>query len=278
MDGIATYTSLDEMIATEDFEMVEICLPTFLHKEYSIKMLNAGKHVICEKPMALCEADCEEMIAAARANEKNIIIGQCLRFEPQYLYLKKIIEEESFGKLKYISFTRLSSLPLWGFERWFRDTARSGGCALDLHIHDVDMIRFLFGEPNAVSATAVDDVTRWQYISSRFFYDGLTVEATGSGMEPRSLPFAAGYRACFEKATVILQGNEITVYPVDAEPYKAEYGTENRMAEEIRLLASIINDPTFENTTNTPESAAKTVALVKTLCKSADNGGSIIKL
>jgi len=278
MDGIATYTDLDEMIAKEDFEMVDICLPTYLHKEYTIKMLNAGKHVLCEKPMALNEADCEEMIATAQKVGKKLMIGQCLRFEPQYLYLKELVTNETFGKVRYANMTRIGALPLWGFERWFQDTARSGGCALDLHIHDVDMLRFLFGEPEAVSATAVDDVTRWQYINSRFFYDGFVAEATGSWLEPKGHPFKAGYRVNFEKATVVLEGSDITVYKTDGESYKAVYGSENRMAEEIRFLANAIEDPDAPNTVNTPESAAKTVALVRTLCRSADNGGKTITL
>lgn len=278
MDGIATYTELDKMLATEDFEMVDICLPSFLHKEYTIRMLEAGKHVLCEKPMALCEADCLEMIETAKKYGKKLMIGQCLRFEPQYLYLKDLIDNETFGKVKYVNMTRISSLPLWGFERWFQDTARSGGCAMDLHIHDVDMLRFLFGEPTSVSAVAVDDVTRWQYISSRFFYDGFVAEATGSWLEPQGHPFRAGYRVCFDKATVVLDSAGITVYKTDGESYKAEYAPANRMAEEIRLLATTIADPDAVNTVNTPESAASTVALIEALRKSADNGGIKIDL
>ena len=278
MDGIATYTDLNEMLSREDFEMVDICLPSYLHKEYTIRMLEAGKHVLCEKPMALCEADCLEMIDTAKRCGKKLMIGQCLRFEPQYLYLKELIDNNTFGKVRYVNMTRLSALPLWGFERWFQDTARSGGCAMDLHIHDVDMIRFLFGEPESVSAVAVDSITRWQYINSRFFYDEFVAEATGSWLEPQGHPFKAGYRVNFEHATVVLEGSEITVYSEDGSSYKAEYGKANRMAEEIRLLAKTITEPDTVNTVNTPESAASTVALVEALRRSADLCGAKIEL
>ena len=149
---------------------------------------------------------------------------------------------------------------------------------MDLHIHDVDMIRFLFGEPKSVSAVAVDHITRWQYISSRFFYDGFVAEATGSWLEPKGMSFRAGYRVCFENATVILDTDGITVHKTDGESYKAEYTPANRMAEEIRLLATTIAEPDTVNAVNTPESAASTVALVEALRKSADNGGIIIDL
>ena len=278
MDGIAQYTDLDKMLAEQSFDMVDICLPTYLHKEYTLRMLAAGKHVMCEKPMSLCEADCREMLEAAKKAGKLLMIGMCLRFEPQYLFLKDIIDSGRFGALRYLNLSRLSPLPKWSFENWFQKTEKSGGCALDLHIHDVDMVRFLLGDPRAVSAVAQDDVTRWQYISSRFFYDQFCVEAVGSWMEAPGCRFAAGYRACFEKATVILEKNVITVYPVDGDPYNPEIGKENRMAEEIRLLARCINEGVEVNTVNTPESAAATVALVKKLCESADLGGKILEL
>ena len=199
------------------------------------------------------------MLDAAKKAGKLLMIGMCLRFEPQYLFLKEIIDSGRFGALRYLNLSRLSPLPKWSFENWFQKTEKSGGCALDLHIHDVDMVRFLLGDPRAVSAVAQDDVTRWQYISSRFFYDKFCVEAVASWMEAPGCRFAAGYRACFEKATVIL-------------------GKENRMAEEIRLLARCIDEGSEINTVNTPESAAATVALVKKLCESADLGGKILDL
>ena len=273
MDGIALYTDLDKMLDEQEIDKVDICLPTYLHKEYTIRMLEKGKHVMCEKPMALCEADCLEMLAAAKKAGKQLMIGQCLRFEPQYLYLKEVVDSGCFGALRYMSMKRMSALPQWSFENWFQDTEKSGGCALGLHIHDVDMARFLFGAPLKVSAVAQHDVTRWQYISSRLYYDGFCVEAVGSWMEAPSCPFVAGYRACFEGATVVLDGSDITVYPANGEPYHPELIAQKRIAEELRLMGRGIDEGSEVNTVNTPESAAATVALVKRLCESADLGG-----
>lgn len=270
------YTDLDEMIAKEEFDMVDICLPSFLHKEYATKMLRAGKHVLCEKPMALSSADCAEMIETAKECGKKLMIGQCLRFEPLYLVLKNAIEEGTFGKVKAAYFDRLSALPRWGFDGWYRDTARSGGAILDLHIHDVDMVRFLFGEPNFASAISYDTETRWAVINSRFLYDdGKIVVANASWDESNSTKFTMNYRVNFEKATVILQNGTIMVYPVDGEPYEAVPGRADRMAEEIRFLAmSILTDS--ENVKNPPESAMMTVKLVETLRESsAQNGANV---
>ena len=171
---------------------------------------------------------------------------------------------------------RLSALPTWGFENWFTVTERSGGCALDLHVHDVDMLRFLFGEPEKVSAIAIDDVTRWQFINSRFYYKNFTAVATGSWTESATTPFKAGYRVRFEKASVVLEGGKVTVYPDNGEVFDIDYEKKDRMAEEIRLIASSIADTSIVNTANPPESAMKTVELVERLCESADKGGEIL--
>lgn len=277
LEGINLYTDLDEMIKNEEFEMIDICLPSYLHKEYTVKMLRAGKHVMCEKPMALNSADCQVMIDTAKECGKQLMVGQCLRFEPLYLFLKDAIDSGKFGKVKNVFMDRLSILPTWGFENWFCDTEKSGGCAMDLHIHDVDMMRFLFGEPEAVSAVGYDDTTRWQVMNSRFFYPNLTPCAIGSWDESKTTKFRMGYRVRFEKASVILDGSKITVNPDDGESYEVELEKKDRMAEEIRLIASCIADENVKNTSNPPESALMSVKLVETLCKSADMGGEKIK-
>ena len=267
------YTNVDAMLKEQDIDMVDICLPTYLHKEYACRMLRAGKHVLCEKPMALSSAGCAEMLSTARECGKKLMIGQCLRFEPLYLFLKDAIDKNTFGKVKYAMFDRLSSHPRWGFEGWYRDTARSGGAVMDLHIHDVDMVRFLFGEPRAVSAVSYDTETRWAVINSRFHYDDdKLVVANASWDESRTISFNMSYRVNFEQAEVKLESGKITVYPNEGEVYQAELPSADRMAEEIKYLAMSILEGT-ENVTNPPESAMATVKLVEQLRESADNDG-----
>ena len=80
---LATYTDLDEMLAKENLDMIDICLPTFLHAPYAIDMLKRGYHVLSEKPMARTSALCLDMVAAAKQAKGNLMIGQCLRVFPQ---------------------------------------------------------------------------------------------------------------------------------------------------------------------------------------------------
>lgn len=284
LSGINLYTDVFEMLAAEELDMIDVCLPTFLHAEFATAMLNAGKNVICEKPMALSSKDCQKMIDAAKTNGKKLMIAQCLRFEPLYTCLKDFIDSGELGGIRYMFFDRLSTLPLWGFQRWYRDDKRSGGCALDLHVHDVDMIRFLVGEPQSVSAVAKNETCRWQLMNSRFNYPDIpVVVATGSWMEAGPRGFRMSYRVGFDKAEVILENNEVMIYPTDKTlnngvTYKLELPKKNRLAEEIRYFVSTLVDDSIVNDVNSPESAMATVALVEKLRMSADEGGTIIKL
>ncbi|MBR2371195.1 MAG: Gfo/Idh/MocA family oxidoreductase [Clostridia bacterium] len=281
LTGINLYNNVYDMLEKEEIDMVDICLPTYLHAEYTIEMLKAGKHVMCEKPMALSSEQCREMIETARAEGKKLMIGQCLRFEPMYLCLKEFVDTGVFGKVNYAFFDRISALPKWGYKDWFRSTRHSGGCALDLHIHDVDMVRFLFGEPDSVSSVAQNATVKWQLINSRFNYKDIPVViATGSWSASPLSSFKMSYRVGFEKAEVILDGGKVTVYPMDnsindGQSYVVDLPDKARMAEEIKYFIS-----TFaygkENVTNTPESALASVELVEKLRRSADEGGIII--
>ena len=275
--SVRTYTNVDDLLANEDFDMADICLPSYLHCEYTVKCLRAGKHVLCEKPMALSSAQCEEMIATAKECGKQLMIAQCLRFHPDYLYLKKAVEEGTYGKLLHLEMNRLSAYPIWGYENWFSFTEKSGGCILDMHIHDIDMARFLLGEPQAVSTVASDGISRWQRENTRLYYpDGLTVIANGSWSETRGTPFVESYRAVFEHATIIHDpGEKLKLYREGEEVSNPETPEIDAYAAEIEYFIHIVLEEK-ENTVNPPESAANTVRLIEALRKSADEGGSVL--
>ncbi len=278
LTGVALFENVDEMMHKIDFDMADICVPSYLHKQYAVQMMEAGKHVLSEKPMALTSADCEEMLRVSEKTGRLLMIGQCLRFEPAYLYLKKCVDEGTFGKLKNLFMDRLSVYPMWGFEKWYCDTEKSGGCIMDLHIHDIDMARFLLGNPEAVSAVSYDGISRWQVVNSRLYYPKTMVVATGSWDESATTPFSFSYRARFEQASLISNGSKVMLYPDEGEPMQVELPKVNRMAEEIRKIVSMILDPTVKNESNPPESACQSVRLIEVLRKSADCGGEKIVL
>lgn len=277
-EDVHIYTDVDELIKNEEYDMVDICLPTYLHKEYAIKFMELGKDVLCEKPMALSSSDCELMIKTAEKTGRKLMVGQCLRFDPNYLYLKECIDSGKFGKLRHLSMHRLSALPVWGFEHWFEKTEKSGGCILDMHIHDVDMARFLLGEPESVSVIALDDVVRWQYENTRLFYKDAFVTINGSWDEGGTFVFGVGFRARFEKASVVLEGSKLKVYPNEGDAFIPEIQSKSPYTEEIRFFTKMLLDDSINNVNNPPESAYKTVCLIEKMRESAAADGERIKI
>ena len=146
------YNDLDKMLEAEtDLDMVTIALPTYLHCWGACKCMEKGINVLSEKPMALTVEQCEEMIACAKKNNVRLMIGQCLRFAPAYLKLKEIIDSGELGEVVASFFFRGGGTPLWSYENWLLDREKGGGALFDQHVHDVDMINFLFGMPEKVS-------------------------------------------------------------------------------------------------------------------------------
>jgi predicted dehydrogenase len=155
-EGVAVFDSLDDMLAGADVDMVDICLPTFLHAQATVKAAQAGKHVLCEKPMALDLAQSQAMIDAARANGVQLMIAQCTRFWPGYTVLKEVYDSGRLGRLQSLTMRRMAAPPTWSWEAWLLSAKRSGGVIVDLHIHDVDYINFLLGPPRAVFAQGIE--------------------------------------------------------------------------------------------------------------------------
>jgi len=203
--SLQVYTDLDKMLAEEDLDAVSITLPTYLHPKTSIKALSAGVNVMCEKPMALTAKACEGMIAAAERSGKVLQIGHCVRFWPEYAKAKEIIDSGKYGKVIAGTFQRLGAAPTWSIDNWFLDEKRSGGMALDLHIHDTDYVQYLFGMPDAVSSFgAKSPGGGLLHIVTQYIYDdNIVVTAEGGwGMMP-TFGFEMSFNIVMEKATLV---------------------------------------------------------------------------
>lgn len=92
-------TDMDDMLKNEQLDFVDIALPTYLHAEASIKAMEAGFHVLCEKPMALDSRQCQEMIAASQRTGRTLMIAHCLRFWPEYECLKAAVDDGRYGRV-----------------------------------------------------------------------------------------------------------------------------------------------------------------------------------
>jgi predicted dehydrogenase len=203
-DSLNLYTDFDKMLSEEKLDAVSITLPTYLHPDTSIKALAAGVNVLCEKPMALTSKACEGMIAEAKRSRKILQIGHCVRFWPEYAKAKEIIDSGKYGKVIAGTFQRLGSAPTWSIDNWFLDEQRSGGVALDLHIHDTDYVQYLFGMPKAVCSVGAKGPGGLLHISTQYIYDNdtaITAEG-GWGMMP-AFGFEMSFNIVLEKATLV---------------------------------------------------------------------------
>ena len=275
VEDLNFYTDLDEMLEKEQLDFVSICVPSFLHSEITVKVLRKGVHVMCEKPMALKHADCEAMMRASAESGKELMIGQCLRFYPAFDYIKDVLVKGTFGKVLGAFFQRISAPPIWGWQNWFMDPERSGGCITDLHIHDVDIIRYLFGEPQSVSCLASTSICKHDTVHTTFFYDGTPITAVGD-WTLTGIPFQANCRIDLEKATVTFDGATVTVYPKDGgESYTVKLPKISGHEGELSYFADVVAGR-IKNEKNPASSAAATISLVEHMRRSADANGAVL--
>lgn len=155
MEGTRKYTDYVEMLEKEagKLDYIDICVPTFLHAEISIKAMEMGFNVMCEKPMARTVEEANKMIEVSKTTGKTLMIAHCSRFGEEMDLVRELVESGEFGKIRYAEFKSTGGdLGPMGWNNWYYDGKLSGGCAWDVHVHDVDKLRCLFGMPKAVSS------------------------------------------------------------------------------------------------------------------------------
>ena len=174
---VKVYRQFDELLADRDVELVDICTPTALHPAQVIAALQAGRHVLCEKPLAESAADARKVLKVAATSKKFLMPAMCMRFWPGWSFLKKIVTEKTYGEVRSASFHRLSAMPAWGSAG-----VHSGGALFDLHIHDTDFVNYLFGRPQGVSSTGViGEGGMINHVLTQYHYPGgPAVSAEGS--------------------------------------------------------------------------------------------------
>ena len=145
------YTDKDKMLAElQEIDAGSVCTWNAAHAECTIAALNAGKHVLCEKPMAMNAAEAQAMLDAAKRNDRLLMIGFVRRFGNDCTIAKDLIEHDRMGDIYYAKATYLRRNGCPG--GWFGDKARSGGGPLiDLGVHVIDLTRYLMGKPKPVS-------------------------------------------------------------------------------------------------------------------------------
>ena len=230
LSNVRKYSEIDELLADEEVELVDICLPTHLHKPVSMASLNAGKHTLVEKPISISMDDANELveleksIGAARkvAGEGPcfLMVAHVLPFFAEYAYAKRIVESGEYGELLGAHFKRIISRPSPS-----RDPAsleKSGGPGIDLHIHDTHFIQLLCGVPDAVfSQGKLVSGNYVDYLTTQYIYNDkrIAVSCSSGGVSQRGRAFSHGFEIFLEKATLLfdfstLAGEASTAMPL----------------------------------------------------------------
>lgn len=151
--GAVICSTYEELLSRVD--IVDICTPTYTHSDYAIAAASAGKHVVCEKPLALDPLAAQAVVHACEAAKVHLLVGQVVRFFPDYVGAKAQIDDGVIGQPSIVRLSRLTYLPSKGAGNWFHDIEKSGGLVYDLMIHDFDYARWVAGEVTQVFAKSV---------------------------------------------------------------------------------------------------------------------------
>jgi predicted dehydrogenase len=200
--NLPVYNSLAALLATEDVDAIDLCLPTDLHASVALAVIAAGKHLFCEKPLALSVEDSQRITTAAEEAGIIMQVGQCIRFWPEYLALIDFVRSERAGKLLSLSLQRRAARPAYSNSNWLNNPERSCGAAFDLHIHDTDFVQHLLGVPRAVTSVGSKDAAGWSHIFTTYHFDGIAVVAEGGWNYPAKWGFQMAFQAVFENGTV----------------------------------------------------------------------------
>ena len=249
----AALADLDAVLADDEIEALDICVPTPAHRDVAERAFAAGKHVFLEKPLALTLEDAEAIVAAAERSGRIFMVGLVLRFWPEYVELHRLVERGELGRPKAVFAQRLSPPADWA--EWLRDPRRSGGTTVDLMIHDFDQMNALLGTPRSVYASEPDP----GHVHAVVEYDGGSGFVEGSMAMPRSYPFTSDVRVlgergvaeyAFSAAPVEGEGNigasssarGLRVYPPDGDPRVVEVESADPWGPEIAEFVAALDE------------------------------------
>lgn len=273
-DKVTWYPSLDAMLKNPAIDVVDITLPTYLHADAVVKAFGAGKHVICEKPMALTSKDAKRMIDAAKKAHKRLFVGHCIRYWPAYAKAREMVQSGKYGKVVSARFVRLSLTPVWSWDNWLLDAKRSGGAALDLHIHDSDFVLYTFGAPKAVVSHGTGlKQGRIDHIVTAYEYgDGKLVTAEGSWVYAAGFGFQMQFAIALEKATLMCGPDlKLMIHPVKGKSSSVRVSKLDGYTLELRDFIACVRKDKFSDVVP-PQSALQSVKLLEAEMNSVQTG------
>ncbi len=185
----------DKILERADVDVVDICLPTYLHCEYVLKAAKAKKHILCEKPMALNIEQGLQMIEATKSAGVKFMVAQVLRFFPEYISAKNAMESGVIALPKIVRVYRGGGHPS-RVREWYGMPEKSGGAIQDMLIHDIDYLKWCFGPAKEVYAkgNVFDKIPHFEYdMVTIEFQNGILAHLTADWSKPEGAQFVTKF-------------------------------------------------------------------------------------
>jgi len=202
---ISNYRSLEKCLTEEKPDACILSVHTDLHYSMTLQVLEAGVHVLVEKPLVLDPVQGDKLIELASERDLLLMVAHVVRFMPPYLKLKTWVESGEFGELRWLSMTRFTGLPAWGqWKEKVQDFGITGGALFDLAIHDIDFVQWVLGKPDSIEAVVLPGkLSAQDYVCALWKYNsGPDVKIEGGTRFHHQFPFEAGFSVNFEKASI----------------------------------------------------------------------------
>ena len=220
LSHLQKYNRIEDLLADPDIDLVDICLPVQLHREVSIAALEAGKHVLVEKPISIRLNDAAEMVEVGKASGRHFMVAHVLPFFAEFAYAKNALENGDYGQLLAAHFKRVTSKPKKAYD--LEELERSGGPGIDLHIHDTHFVQLLCGVPDAVFSRGILAAGNFvESLTTQYIYNDrdLSISCSSGGMSQSGRAFSHGFEIYLEKATLLyefatLGGQAVTSIPL----------------------------------------------------------------
>lgn len=217
LSGVKKYANVADLLADPEIDLVDVCTVTDQHAPLAIQSLKAGKHVLVEKAIALSTSDADAMVAAAKSAGKLFMVAHVLPFFPEFKFAAEAIRGGQYGKVVAAHFKRVIAKPDWSAD--IGDAAKTGGPAVDLHIHDTHFIGLVCGVPKQVFAVGTVEGDAVSYLTTSYLYGpgGPAVTCSSGAVCMGGRPFVHGYEIYLEKASLVYDsgGTPLTLLTAD---------------------------------------------------------------
>lgn len=237
--GLTPYYDIASMVKGEKIDVIDICTPTYLHREHVMESLKQGKHVIVEKPLALHKKDAEDVFDLVCEKNLLLFVAQVVQFTKESEILHEAVKGGQYGRPLSGYFERICGRPGWVKDGWLFDREKSGLIPFDLHIHDLDLIISLFGKPISFTYTSCGrhDVNYKEDYRFNYTFEGLNITAEAAWFNA-DYPFKASWRIYFEKGLLEYDGKKLVLYRPGEEPFYYEHEKEVKVDTGINLPAT----------------------------------------